>query len=230
MTDLKFEDALARLEQIVHTLEAGNLPLEESLKDACSSDQLGERPDGSRVLVVTMDMRKVIPLLPGLALSGITTRDLERLDRDLPRQGGPRPVDRETVRRLVPLIRERMQTLAEAAGLVEGFFTDELSYTSDELLGKRFCENADGALSALRSAKERVEALPSWEHEALELTLRALADELSVKAGDLFMLLRVAVTGRPVSPPLFESMEVLGRERCLRRIDEAVERLAQAPA
>ena len=56
---------------------------------------------------------------------------------------------------------------------------------------------------------------------------RALAQELELKAGALFMLLRVAVTGRSVSPPLFESMEVLGRERCLRRLDEAVARLAK---
>jgi glutamyl-tRNA synthetase len=56
----------------------------------------------------------------------------------------------------------------------------------------------------------------------MEQALRALADELRIKAGDLFMPLRVAVTGKPVSPPLFESMELLGRERCLARIDAAI--------
>ncbi len=159
----------------------------------------------------------------------------ERLARDLP-PSAPRPVDRALVLRLLPLVRERMQTLADAAPMVEGFFTDELPYTADDLLGKRasarpsgrFRDNASGAQDALRQAKERIEALPSWEHEALEPVLRALAEELGVKAGDLFMLLRVAVTGRPVSPPLFESMELLGRERCLRRIDAALDMLTKA--
>jgi glutamyl-tRNA synthetase len=152
---------------------------------------------------------------------------VERLARDLP-PSAPRPVDRALVLRLLPLIRERMQTLADAAPMVEGFFTDELPYTASDLLGKRFRDNAAGAQDALRQAKDRVEALPAWEHEAIESALRALAEELGVKAGDLFMLLRVAVTGRPVSPPLFESMEVLGRERCLRRIDVAQDMLAAA--
>jgi len=51
--------------------------------------------------------------------------------------------------------------------------------------------------------------------------MRALAEELEMKAGDLFMLLRVACTGRPVSPPLFESMEILGKGLCLQRIEAA---------
>jgi len=141
-----------------------------------------------------------------------------------------RPVDRALVAKLAPLVRERMQTLADAAPMVEGFFVDDLSYAAADLLGKRFRDNAAGALDALRTAKERVEALPSWDHDALEQALRALAGELGVKPGDLFMLLRVAVTGKPVSPPLFESMEVLGRDRCLSRLAAALEVLAKAHA
>ena len=147
----------------------------------------------------------------------------DRLEADL-----SRPIDRETVRRLVPLIRERIKRLDEVAAMTEGFFSDELSYDASELMGKGFKENASGAQEALLKAKERAEALGSWEHESMEASMRSLAEELGVKAGDLFMLLRVAVTGRPVSPPLFESMELLGRERCLRRLGAAVELLAKA--
>jgi len=174
---------------------------------------------------------------------------VERLDRDLP-PAASRPIDRALVAKLAPLVRERMQTLAEAAPMVEGFFqvvpvsgfenvpqfgTPTISQAPsptfrENLLGKRFRDNAAGAQDALRAAKSRVEALASWDHEALEQALRALAEETGVKAGDLFMLLRVAVTGKPVSPPLFESMEVLGRDRCLRRLDAALELLATAPA
>jgi glutamyl-tRNA synthetase len=170
-------------------------------------------------------------------MNGVYLRDLpeerlaelvtERLERDLP-ASAPRPIDDKTVRGLVPLIRERIQRLDGVAPMTEGFFTDDLPYSIDELLGKRFKDDASAAREALRAAKERVEALPSWEHEALEAAMRALAEELSTKTGDLFMSLRVACTGHPVSPPLFESMEVLGRERCLRRLDEALERLAAA--
>ena len=151
----------------------------------------------------------------------LTELIVERLERELP-PSAPRPVDRETVRRLVPLVRERMQNLGEITGLVQGFFTDELSYIVEELLGKRFRNDAPGAQETLQAAKEAVASLAAWSHEALEGALRALAEERGVKAGDLFMLLRVAVTGRPISPPLFESMEVLGRERCLARIDAAL--------
>ena len=151
----------------------------------------------------------------------------ERLERDLP-QSAPRPIDGETVRRLVPLIRERIKRLDEVADMTEGFFTDDLHYTGPDLLGKRFRDNPSGAQEALRAAKERIETLDAWEHEALESSLRALAEEREMKAGDLFMLLRVAATGRAVSPPLFESMAVLGRERCLRRLDEAVARLSES--
>lgn len=146
---------------------------------------------------------------------------VERLDHDLS-SAATRPIDTGLVRKLLPLVRERMQTLAEAAPMVEGFFVDKLHHSRDELLGKKFRNNASGARDALTKTRERVEAVASWEHAALESTLRALAEELSIKPGDLFMLLRVAATGKPVSPPLFESMEVLGRDRCLARIDQAI--------
>lgn len=148
----------------------------------------------------------------------------ERLERDLS-PSAARPIDRDTVAKLAPLIRERMKTLAEAPEMLEGFFVEELGYSADDLLGKRFRDNASGAAAALREAKSRLEALTSWDHETLEPTLRALADELEIKAGDLFMLLRIACTGKSISPPLFESMAVLGREKCLRRLEEAVGRL-----
>ena len=69
--------------------------------------------------------------------------------------------------------------------------------------------------------KDRCAALERWQHEAIEQAMRSLAEDLNMKAGDLFMLLRVACAGRPISPPLFESMEVLGKERCLDRIEAA---------
>lgn len=148
----------------------------------------------------------------------------ERLERDLPPRI-PRPVDRALVARVTPLIRERVKLLSEVADYCDFFFTDELHYSQDELLGKAYAGKPAEAKVALERAASAVDGA-SWEHEALEQSLRALAGELAVKAGDLFSLVRVAVTGRRVTPPLFESMEIVGRERCLARLRAAVEALA----
>ena len=152
----------------------------------------------------------------------------ERLERDLPPEV-PRPIDRAYVGRIVPLVQERVKRLDEASEMTGFFFHDgELEYGTPELLGKAFAGRPEAATQALRSAVERASALPSWGSEALEGTLRVLAEELSLKTGDLFMLLRVAVSGRTVSPPLFQSMEVLGRERCLSRLESALRRVEGA--
>jgi glutamyl-tRNA synthetase len=65
----------------------------------------------------------------------------------------------------------------------------------------------------------------AFEHDVLESTLRPLADELGIKTGMLFGVIRIAVTGRAAAPPLFQTMAVLGRGRCMRRIDSAIARL-----
>jgi glutamyl-tRNA synthetase len=149
----------------------------------------------------------------------------ERLERDLPPEV-PRPLDRAYVSRITPLVRERVRRLDEASEMTGFFFLEDgLEYAQSDLLGKAYAQRSEEALRALREAVERVSALPSWEGGFLEEVLRPLAAELGVKTGELFMLLRVAVTGRSVSPPLFESMAVLGRERCLSRLQSARELL-----
>jgi len=73
-------------------------------------------------------------------------------------------------------------------------------------------------------------ALPDFQVETTEPALRLLADDLGLKAGQLFGVVRVAVTGEQVSPPLFETMAVLGQARCLERLDRAAALLDQAQA
>jgi glutamyl-tRNA synthetase len=149
----------------------------------------------------------------------------ERLERDLPPEV-PRPLDRAYVARMVPLVQERLKRLDEARELMETFFLgDELDYPPEVLLGKAFAGKPGDAAKALEAVRERVVPLPEWHHESLEGVLRPLAGDLGLKTGDLFMLIRVAVTGRAVAPPLFQSMEVLGREKCLSRLDRALSRL-----
>jgi glutamyl-tRNA synthetase len=125
---------------------------------------------------------------------------------------------------VVPLIQERIKTLAEVVDKAALFFREELEHDADLLVGKKM--TAAESLAALRHARETVAALPHFEIETTEQALRSLADNLGLKAGQLFGIVRVAVTGEQVSPPLFETMAVLGQARCISRIDRAIEVLA----
>jgi glutamyl-tRNA synthetase len=168
-------------------------------------------------------------------MNGVYLRDLppqrladllaERLDGDLP-LSVPRPLDRAYVLRIVPLVQERLKRLDEAAALTDFFFLEgPLDYPTDLLLGKRFAGKPQEAAHALESVIALLNA-SEWDHAALEAAVRPLAEELGLKAGDLFMLLRVAVTGRAATPPLFETMAVLGCERSLARLRDALHRLS----
>ncbi|HET6478039.1 MAG TPA: glutamate--tRNA ligase [Dehalococcoidales bacterium] len=134
-----------------------------------------------------------------------------------------RPVSEEYVSRIVPLIRERINTLAEAATYADFFFLEELEYDASLLMGKKM--TVEITIKALKVAQERLSLLESFDHDSLEGTLRPLAEELGLKTGQLFSPLRVATTGRTAAPPLFETMVVLGKERCLERIRVAVRKL-----
>ena len=131
-----------------------------------------------------------------------------------------RPLDENLVLRLVPLIRERIKTLNDAPDLVDFFFVDDVSYPPEDLVQRGM--DAPGAVHALRRALERLEGAPAFEAQTLESLLRPLADDLGIKAGQLFGTLRVACTGKRVAPPLFDTMEVLGRARCLNRLSQAI--------
>ena len=155
-----------------------------------------------------------------LSVGELTDQLLPFLDRDLP-AAVSRPIDRKYLRRIVPLIQERLKRLGEAADLTAFFFEDGLTYQPVQLRVKGL--SADAARSGLEQARDRLSNLAEWSHETLESALRQLATDLGVKTGQLFGLLRVAVTGRTIAPPLFETMAVLGPERTLRRISAALE-------
>jgi glutamyl-tRNA synthetase len=136
---------------------------------------------------------------------------------------GKEAVSEKYVRRIVPLIQERINTLAEAATYADFFFLDELDYEVSSLIGKKM--TIEATLEALKATQERLSILESFDHDSLEVTLRPLAEQLGLKTGQLFSLLRVAVTGRTAAPPLFETMAVLGKDRCLKRLGAAMEGL-----
>ncbi len=127
---------------------------------------------------------------------------------------------------ITPLIQERMERLTDVATVADFFFVDQLpDYDPAELIPKK--GDAALALRVLERAREVLEKT-EFSREALEAALRAAADELGVKSGQIFQPIRVAVSGRKVSPPLFETLEVLGKETTLRRVDEAIGKLQNA--
>ncbi|MFC2007116.1 glutamate--tRNA ligase [Chloroflexota bacterium] len=144
------------------------------------------------------------------------------LERGLPEEV-KRPISREYALRIVPLIQERINTLEEAATYTGFFFVDIPDYEASQLAGKKMTQEA--TLEALKTSEDKLSSLKSFNVDSLEATLRPLAEKLNLKAGQLFGVLRTAVTGRTATPPLFETMEVLGKDRCLKRIRLAVAKL-----
>jgi glutamyl-tRNA synthetase len=138
----------------------------------------------------------------------------------------PAVLDDAAIVRLVPLVRERLVRLGDVVELASFLWEPDAvvaSWYGAELLSPKGGGPADAA-RALERAREIVTELDAADFAAdvLEDRFRAAANELGVKPGDLFKPIRVALTGRTISPPLFASMELLGRDRCQARIDAAL--------
>ncbi|MBC7224381.1 MAG: glutamate--tRNA ligase [Anaerolineae bacterium] len=124
---------------------------------------------------------------------------------------------------LAPLVQERLKTLGEVVEWVDFLFTDGLVDYDPTLLVRKVAP--DEARRALRAAWEALQGLESFDAEHLEEALRSTMAQLGWKARPFFGLIRVAVTGKQVAPPLFESLALLGKERTLRRLEHALARL-----
>ena len=132
------------------------------------------------------------------------------------------------MRLITPLIQERIRLLRDVLTVADFFFVDELPpYAAAELIPKK----GDAALArrVLECASAAL-ANAQFTHDALEAALRKSAETLAIKAGQMFEPVRVAVCGRKTAPPLFGTLEALGRETCLKRIAQAVEKLPEAAA
>jgi len=136
------------------------------------------------------------------------------------------PTERETIllRGLVPLIQERMQRLDEVQHYATAFLRADVELDPDSVT-KVFTKA--GSVEAIDAAR-RVLVEVDWSAEAIEAALRSLPDELGIGFGKVAQPVRVAVTGSAVSPPLFESLELLGRETALARLQAALPLARQA--
>jgi glutamyl-tRNA synthetase len=159
-----------------------------------------------------------------LTAGELAARMVPYLERGLP--ADLLPVDFGYLERIAPLIHERIKLLSNVAEMTSYFFLDLPEYEPSSLVQRGM--DAVGTVEALQAALERLAAAPSFDHGPLEELLRTAGAGLGLSPRQFFGALRVAATGRPVSPPLFETMEVLGRERVLRRIRWAIEQLAVA--
>ena len=150
---------------------------------------------------------------PMLAESGSATK--EELERDMPR-----------LTQIMDLLKERISRVTDVPDAVGYFYGGTLNYDEGEFVkqfGKEFVRENFPELN------ERLKALPEWTEEAIEEAVRGLAAEKEKGARHLIHPLRFATTGRTVSAGLFETMLLLGRERCLLRIEDAIEKMQKLP-
>jgi glutamyl-tRNA synthetase len=130
------------------------------------------------------------------------------------------PVKDDVLTKLAPLIKERIVTLDEAVDMSGFFFRDEVSPKPEELVAKGL--TAAQSAEAARQSLVILERAEPFTVAAAEPPMRELVEKLGLTAGQVFGILRVATTGQKVSPPLFESMEIIGREKVLARIRAAI--------
>ncbi|HKW77675.1 MAG TPA: glutamate--tRNA ligase, partial [Candidatus Limnocylindria bacterium] len=167
--------------------------------------------------------RERLDWFDGVWIRKLTEQDLlGRLDPFLPAEW-----DRNVIRRALPLMRERMRTLVEARELVRFLFDDAMTDDASALVPKK--QERGGAARALVRATAALSEASPFAHAEIEAALRKVAEELGWHIRDLSHVVRVATMGGPVGLPLFESLELLGRERALARLARAGELLGEGP-
>jgi len=132
-------------------------------------------------------------------------------------------VDNETLIKVTPLIRERLVTLDDCLAFASFFFQEAVNPAVEDLIAKGL--DAKQSAEIAQKSLEILSGLPDLSHQTAEPPMRAYVESSGFSAGQVFGILRAAVTGQKVSPPLFESMEIIGRDVCLQRLKNALELL-----
>ncbi len=134
-----------------------------------------------------------------------------------------RPIDRDFLKTLLPLVHERLKTLNDATDALGFFFLDEVHPEVEALPGRK--SDPATAKRSLEASLELLGSIEPFEPEHLEQEFRSLAEQLGMKAGPLFTPVRVAVTGSSMAPPLFDTIAAIGREQVVQRIENAIKLL-----
>lgn len=124
---------------------------------------------------------------------------------------------------IAPHVQERVKLLTEVPDMVQFLFVDAIERDIPAMFKKDM--TPEKAKAVLAEASERLKALPEFSIHAIEEALRSMAEPLGLKVGPLFVVIRIAVTGKTITPPLFESLAALGRERTIHRIEETINML-----
>jgi glutamyl-tRNA synthetase len=158
-----------------------------------------EAINGDKIRELTLDelLKRTTPFL---IKDGVISGTSEELD---------------VVKSALPIIQERIATLAEVSQMLKFLFATKFAVDSEELAKIQ----DEQAQVVLKKSNEVLQKLENWDHESIHVALKsALIEELGLKPRVAFGAVRIAVTGSHISPPLFESMELLGRTRSLERI------------
>jgi len=131
--------------------------------------------------------------------------------------------NRDRLLELAPLIRERLRRYDEFANLSSYFFGGDLDYSAIEskLLPKN--RSPKEARDMIKKLIQELDAIPTWKAQDLENCFKSFCDNNDYTTKEVFMTTRLAVTGRKASPPLFDTMVALGKERCRRRLRKCIE-------
>ena len=129
--------------------------------------------------------------------------------------------DYEGVYKVVPCIRERIVKLTDAPEISRWMFTEDIPPVMDQLMQKKL--EVSDCITIAEKSYELLKSLPSLDQETAEQPMRDLIAELGYKPGQVFGLIRGAISGQKVTPPLFDCMVVIGKEKVLERLQNAIE-------
>ncbi len=191
------------LEEMVEAFEIGDVVANPARFDLKKCDAINAAH--MRLLSVEDITHRVIPFLKA---DGVISDPVNDADAQL-------------LELAMPLVAERINKLSEASALLAFLFVDEDAFEVDPDDAAK--QIGEAGIPVLQASYDALAALPTWSTEAIQTALQtALVDGLGLKPRNAFGPVRVAVTGRRISPPLFESLELLGRDRSLGRLQRAL--------
>ena len=156
----------------------------------------------------------------GVYIRELDPADLAQRIKPFFEEAGYSVDDEEKLLKVAAVLQVRLAKLTEAPAMGGFFFLDEVHPEPESLVGKKM--NVESSLEMAKRIEHLLEGFPDFSEETANQPLRDLATELGVKAGDVFGFLRNAMTAQSVSPPVFETMEIIGREKVLERVQKAI--------
>ncbi len=162
----------------------------------------------------------------GLQIRALSIPDLAGRIRPFLEKAGYN-VDEARLLKIAPIVQERLTTLGDVVDMAGFFFKEDIQLVPDRMVINGL--NPEQSAEIARRSAKVLSSLPSFAPEVAEPPMRALVEELGLSAGQVFGQVREAITGQRVSPPLFETMEIIGKETVIARLEQAVEILSDYP-